>query len=148
MMKRDLGFTLVEMLIVIAVIAILLGIMIPRFKGMQEEANRVKAKAELKTLQTAAESWFMHQNPQAYPATSSTPCATYFNTASPLIIATPLYDPFAASGTEYNLAISPAGAYYVFWSVGPNGTAITGVDDTGTVTGAVPTDIYVTNGNQ
>lgn len=147
-MKNNRGFTIVELLVVISVIAILLGIIIPRFKGMQEEGNRTKAKAELKTLQTAIESWHIHQTPQAYPATSATPCATYFNTASPLIVSAPLYDPFAAPSTEYNLALSPAGAYYVMWSVGPNGTAITGVGDDGTVTGAVSTDIFITNGNQ
>jgi general secretion pathway protein G len=75
MMKFNRGFTLVELLVVISVIAILLGIIIPRFKGMQEEANRSKAKAELKTLQVAVESWYIHQNPQAYPPTSATPCA-------------------------------------------------------------------------
>ena len=147
-MKNNRGFTIVELLVVISVIAILLGIIIPRFKGMQEEGNRAKAKAELKTLQSAIESWHIHQSPQAYPATSATPCATYFDTASPSIISAPLYDPFAPSGTEYNLALSPSGAYYVMWSVGPNGTAITAIADDGTVTGAVSTDIFITNGTQ
>ncbi len=145
-MKNNRGFTVVELLVVISVIAILLGIMIPRIKGMQEEANRAKAKAELKTLQTAAESWFIHQNPQSYPATSPTPCAAYFNTASPLIVSNVLYDPFASPGTEYNYVLSPSGSYYVFWSVGPNGTAITGVADDGTITGVGPNDIYISNG--
>lgn len=147
-MKNNRGFTVVELLVVISVIAILLGIMIPRIKGMQEEANRVKAKAELKTMQAATESWYIHQTPQAYPGTTSTPCVTYFNTASPLMLATPLYDPFAAPGTEYNFAVSPAGAYYVIWSIGPNGTAISGIGDDGIVVGYALTDIYVTNGNQ
>ena len=146
-MKNNRGFTVVELLVVISVIAILLGIMIPRIKGMQEEANRVKAKAELKTLQTAVESWYIHQTPESYPPASTTPCATFFNTASPLIVSTPLYDPFATPGTEYNFATSPGNAYYVFWSVGPNGTAITGIGDDGLVIGVAPTDIYITNGN-
>ena len=46
------GFTLIELLVVISVIAILVGIAIPRFKGMQDEANQSKAKAELRVLQT------------------------------------------------------------------------------------------------
>ena len=147
-MKFNRGFTLVELLVVITVIAILLGITIPRFKGMQEEANRSKAKAELKTLQTAVESWYIHQSPQAYPAATSTLCASSLNGASPLIVANVLYDPFAATGTEYNYAVSPSGAYYVIWSVGPNGTAITGIGDNGMVTGGTSNDVYVTNGKQ
>ena len=147
-MKFNRGFTLVELLVVITVIAILLGITIPRFKGMQDEANRSKAKAELTTLQTAVESWYIHQTPQAYPPSSTTVCASSLVTASPKMVASPLYDPFAATGTEYNYAISPAGAYYVIWSVGPTGsTGITGIGDNGALTGTVAsTDIYVTNG--
>ncbi len=147
-MKCNRGFTLVEMLVVITVIAILLGIIIPRFKGMQEEANRAKAQAELTTLQTAVESWYIHQTPQAYPPTTTSLCASYLNGASPLIVAHPLHDPFAATGIEYNYAVSNNGEYYVIWSVGPNGTAITTIGNTGVVTGVTSTDIYVTNGNQ
>jgi ornithine carbamoyltransferase len=61
------GFTLIEMLIVIAVISILIGIALPRFKGMQDEGNIAKAKGELRTLQTAVESYRIHNT--AYPAT-------------------------------------------------------------------------------
>jgi prepilin-type N-terminal cleavage/methylation domain-containing protein len=148
-MKYNRGFTLVEMLIVIAVIAILLGIMIPRFKGMQEEANITKSKAELKTLQTGVESWFMHQTPQSYPPATTKLCGSYLNTANPLIVASMLYDPFASPGTEYSYAVSPNGEYYLIWSVGPTGSStITGVANDGSVTGSTTTDIYVTNGNQ
>ena len=149
-MKFNRGFTLVELLVVISVIAILLGIIIPRFKGMQEEANRSKAKSELKTLQVAVESWYMHQSPQAYPPTTSTLCATYLDTASPLMVSSPLYDPFAAPGTEYNYAVSSNGAYYIIWSVGPTGgTGIAGIGTNGVIIGnTVSTDVFVTNGVQ
>ena len=39
MNMRKRGFTLIELLVVISVIAILVGIAIPRFKGMQDEAH-------------------------------------------------------------------------------------------------------------
>ncbi|UCD15446.1 MAG: prepilin-type N-terminal cleavage/methylation domain-containing protein, partial [Candidatus Omnitrophota bacterium] len=55
--KVLMGFTLIELLIVIAVISILLSIALPRFRGMQEEGNIAKAKGELRTLQTAVESY-------------------------------------------------------------------------------------------
>ena len=148
-MKFTRGFTLVELLVVITVIAILLGIIIPRFKGMQQEANMSKAKAELKTLQTAVESWNIHQTPEAYPPSTSKLCQSYLDTANPLIISTVLYDPFAATGNEYSYAVSPNGEYYVIWSLGPDGVStITGIGNNAQLTGTVGDNIYVTNGNQ
>lgn len=147
-MKFNRGFTLVELLVVISVIAILLGVIIPRFKGMQQEANTSKVKAELKTLQTAVESWYIHHTPQAYPPATTALCATYLNTANPLIVSSVLYDPFLTTATEYNYQVSTSGNYYVIWSVGPNGSAITGIGDNGTVAGATTSDLYVTNGTQ
>jgi len=146
-MKYNRGFTILELMVVISIIAILVGILIPRFKGMQQEANIVKAKAELKTLQTAIESWYIHQNPNSYPASSVSPSEDYFITASPSIVSNILYDPLAPAGTEYTLEVSPLGAYYVIWSVGLDGISeITGIGDDGLITGSVGDDIYVTNG--
>ena len=59
------GFTIIELLIVIAVISILVGIALPRFRGMREEGLIAQAKGELRTIQTALESYFIHNN--AYP---------------------------------------------------------------------------------
>jgi len=54
---RNKGFTILEILVVISVIAILIGIAIPRFKGMQDAANAIKAKSELRSIQAAIESY-------------------------------------------------------------------------------------------
>jgi type II secretion system protein G len=140
------GFTLIELLVVISVIAILVGIAIPRFKGMQDEANESKAKAELRVMQTAVESYYMNQTPNAYPATSTTVCASTLNSASPLVIGEVLYDPFRSSA-EYNYIKSSNGTYYVIFSYGPDGAAdITGIGTTGVLTGTNDDDIYVSNG--
>ncbi|MFA5339353.1 MAG: type II secretion system protein [Candidatus Omnitrophota bacterium] len=141
------GFTLVELLIVIMVIAILIGIALPRFGGMRDEGNTTKAAAELRTLQAAVESWYMHRNPHTYPAAGGS-WETQLTTAIPQILGSVLYDPFGASATtQYRYAVS--GAYYVIWSLGPNRTAtITGISATGTVNpaGATGDDIFVSNG--
>jgi type II secretion system protein G len=115
------GFTLIELLVVISVIAILVGIAIPRFKGMQDEANLTKAKSELRVLQTAIESYYMNQS-NSYPATSTTVAASTLNSTTPLIIGEPLLDPFE-SATEYNYILSSNGTYYVAMSTGADGAA-------------------------
>lgn len=146
MLRSRKGFTIIELLVVIAVIAILVGIAIPRFRGMQDEANQSKAKAELRVLQTALESYYMNQTPNAYPATSTTVCASTLNSASPLIVGEVLYDPFRSSA-EYRYYRSSNGDYYVVFSYGPDGAVdITGISDAGVLAGSNDDDIYASNG--
>ncbi|MCK4881794.1 MAG: prepilin-type N-terminal cleavage/methylation domain-containing protein [Candidatus Omnitrophica bacterium] len=141
------GFTLIELLVVISVIAILVGIAIPRFKGMQDEANISKANAEARVLQTATESYYMNQTPNAYPVTVTTLCAAYLNSASPNIISEVLTDPFRSGGLEYNYIRSANGEYYVIFSYGPDGAAdITGINDDGVLLGVPDDDLYSSNG--
>ncbi|MCK5179267.1 MAG: prepilin-type N-terminal cleavage/methylation domain-containing protein [Candidatus Omnitrophica bacterium] len=141
------GFTLIELLVVISVIAILVGIAVPRFKGMQDEANISKANAETRVLQTATESYYMNRTPNAYPATTTTLCATNINGAIPNIISEVLTDPFRSGGLEYNYIRSANGEYYVIFSYGPDGAAdITGINDDGVLLGVPDDDLYSSNG--
>jgi general secretion pathway protein G len=144
------AFTLIEMLIVIAVIAILVGIALPRFRGMQEEGYTAKAAGELRSLATAVESYYIH-NSRTYPSQSTTPQTSWqsaITSASPQIIGSALTDPFDPSN-EYRYATSASSnsSYYVIFSVGPDGTAdITGINTSGAVQGGPDDDIYISNG--
>ena len=134
-MFRRKGFTILELLIVIAVIAILVGIALPRFKGMQDEGNIAKAKGELRMLQTAVESYYMHNN-NTLPGT-----LTALQTAKPQIAPSTIPgDPF---GTTYTL-VPGTGGLYIIYSQGPGGggSASFASDDTVTDTHNC---IYVTN---
>jgi len=149
-MKR--GFTLIEIMIVIAVIAILAGISLPYFKGMQDEGNTAKAAGELRTLATAVESYYIH-NSRAYPDQGTgrdTDWQSDLTDASPKIITSVLYDPFIAGSTEYSYATSADAnsQYYVVWSVGAdNEEDITGINTSGVVQPADrDDDIYISNG--
>jgi general secretion pathway protein G len=137
------GFTLIELLIVIAVISILIGIALPRFKGMQQEGDIAKAKSELRTLQTAAESYYIH-NSNTYPSALSS-----LTSATPNIIGSSLpTDPF--NGTNnYGYATDGASPvkYYVLYSVGPGANGSAAVSTAGAVTETNGSScIYVTNG--
>lgn len=142
------AFTLIELMIVMAIIAVLVGLILPRFKGMRDQANISKAQGEIRSIKTAVESYYMTNG--AYPPTTLTICATYLTLATtfPRILQNNLYDPFGATPTtEYRYMRSPNGAYYVIFSIGPNNIAtITGIDNTGTVTPANRgDDVWTTN---
>lgn len=137
------GFTIIELLIVIAVIAILIGVALPRFRGMQEEGKIAQAKGELRTFQTAVESYYIH-NSNTYPSALSS-----LTSATPNIIGASLpTDPFNGS-SNYGYATDGASPvkYYVLYSAGVGGNGSATVSTAGVVTEANGSScIYVTNG--
>ena len=148
-MKKNIkGFTLIELMIVMAIIAVLVGMILPRFRGMRDQANISKAQGEIRSIKTAIESYYMTNN--AYPTTSTTVCATFLTLAAtlPRILQTALYDPFGATTTtEYRYVRSANAQFYVIWSIGPNlATTITGISNAGVVApAATGDDVYTTN---
>lgn len=123
-------------------IAILIGIALPRFRGMQEEGNIAKAKGELRTLQTAVESYYIHNN-NAYPTLLSS-----LTTATPNIIGSSLpTDPL--NGTNnYGYAQSTNVRFYVIYSIGVGGNGSATISDAGTITETNGSScIYLTNGS-
>ncbi len=89
MLKRSwqAGFTIVELLIVIVVIAILASISVVAYNGIQDRSRAAKANSDLATLRKAIELARISQNRTLLQITGST-CtrcasnqpATYYNT--------------------------------------------------------------------
>ena len=77
------GFTLVEIMIVVAIIALLAAIAIPNLLRAKVAANESAALARLKTLSTAAETYVM-SNIGSYPGNEASllgPTPPYINKA-------------------------------------------------------------------
>jgi len=56
MFKKNGGFTLVELIVVIAILAILAGVAVPAYSGYIKRANDTACLSELSAIQTAAQS--------------------------------------------------------------------------------------------
>lgn len=141
-MLKKKGFTIIELLIVMAVIAILVGIAIPSFRAMQTEAWRTKAEGDVRVLKIALESYY--KNHGSFPLVAA--WQSTLRAETPPVLEAILDDPFNP-GTPYAYSLSPSGSYYVVYSVGPGGTGSVTIDDNGDLTVASGTSpIYATNG--
>ena len=73
-MKEKKGFTLIELMIVVAIIGILAAIAIPNFLRFQARAKQSEAKQNLGAIYTAYVSYFSDYN--IYPKDAGTACGT------------------------------------------------------------------------
>lgn len=102
MKKLKKGFTLVELMVVITVIAILMTIAIVSFTRIQKQARDTKRKADIRTLETALQAYYTEF--QAYPLSSS-PVAVTQASPGPLAALSPYIPsipsaPLGSTGTN------------------------------------------------
>ncbi len=114
-MRNRKGFTLVEIMIVVAIIALLAAIAIPNLLSAKRTANTAAAKANIRALSTAAEVYATGHN-GAYPA-DATEIAPYIAPATVLCASTAdapvqgyVYNCTGLAATGYTLTATPASA--------------------------------------
>ncbi|SHF43369.1 general secretion pathway protein G [Caldanaerobius fijiensis DSM 17918] len=66
------GFTLVELLVVVAIIAILAAVLVPRLLGYTDRARQARAMSDLGTMKTVIETYTADQGQGVYPSIKTT----------------------------------------------------------------------------
>jgi type II secretory pathway pseudopilin PulG len=142
---QRLGFSILEIVVVLVLVMTVLGILMVRTGGLNDQQRIETARGDLRALQTAIHAYYLN-NSNAYPAGSDWQ-TTDLASDTPRVLADILDDPFQAVNTEYEYETSANGNYYVVFSVGPDRTAdITGINNSGELTGTSDDDIFLTNG--
>ena len=132
---RPAGFTLVELLVVITVIALLAGLTLAAVGGVNQKAYRDKTKAEIAAISNALEQFKSARD--YYPTNSTTNAEplSLTNTTTPNDSLRPFYiankvqtnssgelqDPYG-NAYQYQIPGAKNPASFDVWSIGKNGT--------------------------
>lgn len=123
--RKQQGFTIVELLIVIVVIGILAALVITTYTGIQAKARNSNRETDLNSLQTQLEAYFAESG--HYPSRAEVNDAAWRATNMKSLDAGALQDP---QGSAQTLVDSPAAKSYAYAVTNSGGTACEDADTT------------------
>ena len=107
--KRNKGFTIVELLIVIVVIGILALLVITTYSGIQAKARNAKRQSDIASLQTQLEAFFSQNG--YYPSRTDMNTAAWLSANMKSLDQEALIDPSNSSQSKTLVATPTAKSY-------------------------------------
>ena len=104
------GFTLIELMIVVVILGLLATIIMPRILDHPERARRVKAKAEIRTIQSMLAAFKI--DTKRFPTTSE---------GLEALVTNPGLDGYSREGYLDRVPVDPWGNRYVYINPGLHG---------------------------
>ena len=114
--KHEAGFTLIELMIVIAIIGILAAIAIPQFSAYRKRSFNSAAQADIRNAATAQEAYYVDH--QEYADGTSTITGTTFG----LYLSEGVTMSATGSGGGYTLISYHTSGNKTYTLIGPGGT--------------------------
>lgn len=126
--EKDRGFTLIELMIVVLIVAILVAIAIPTFLGQRKEAEDSAAKSNLRNALATEKAYYAGGaaaftddldtlnaiEPSLFNVTGASPAV---NTFDPVVVTVD-----ATAETVCIVAVTPRGDYLAIWQNDQSGT--------------------------
>jgi len=125
--KRNQGFTIVELLIVIVVIGILALLVITTYSGIQAKARNSKRSSDMKSLQTQLEAFFSQNG--YYPSLTDMNGAAWLTTNMKSLDQNALIDPSNPTQSK-TLVTAPVAKSYAYAVTNSAGTSCEADDTT------------------
>ena len=116
MMRKNEGFTLIELMIVIAIIGILAAIAIPQFSAYRQRSYNSSANADLRNAATAQEAYYVDH--MTYTSAVGDLVGTYGLFTSRGVILTVN----AGNASQYNMTSYHQSGNRTYSIVGPGGS--------------------------
>lgn len=117
MMRKNEGFTLIELMIVIAIIGILAAIAIPQFSAYRMRSYNAAAESDLRNATTAQEAYYVdNQHYVAAPQTNLTGSTYGFYKSQNVVIDGSLV------GSQYSMSAFHSSGNKTYLLLGPGGT--------------------------